>query len=140
MKYFKILTVSLFFLFISSCSNSNDAKLNERLNNLEQQIDSLSHALADQKTKTRMAFIQIASNPLFNTPWEDFLLASDDFWNQVVDVGLSECSGRCSKIYKAAKKECDSLPDGQEKLDCINSALKNSQNCQQNCLKEFPPN
>ena len=78
-------------------NNLADNDLNKKLRDLEIKIKDLQAQIDGQNSKTRFAFMQISSNPIFNTAFEDFLFASDDLWNSTVDVGLAECSKACQK-------------------------------------------
>ena len=95
MKNLNVLVLLILALTVSSCSqpsNQGNDELSRTVEKLESKIDGLQKKLDAQEIKTRISFMQISSNPLFNTSWEGFLLASDDFWKNPVDVGLFECN------------------------------------------------
>lgn len=129
----------LFFIFfiVFSCSNdqkSNDAKLYQTIEGLEKNVEKLHAELEDQKLKTRISFMVIRSNPIFNTPMEDFFLASDDFFNGTVDVGLLNCQKNCANIVDT----CKDIRDVEKRTQCYEELAQRRNKCVQNCQKEFP--
>jgi len=139
MKILKTIGILILIILISNCNSSQDEVLVQKIEKLEQKLDSLQTQLTDQKSKTRLAFVQINSNPLFNSPWEDFLFASDEFWNNPVDVGAFECSKRCIKEAQRRMKICNTMPDGQDKIDCVLASAELARICQKGCQNRFPP-
>jgi len=133
----------ILFLLVSSCSNqpsNGEDFLVKKIQELENKLDSLKIQLDDQKIKTRIGFMQVSSSLLFNSPWESFLIEGDNYWDNIVDVGRSECSKNCAKSAKLRRNACDELPDGQEKRDCFESSAKLASKCQGDCSNRFPPN
>lgn len=95
-------------------------------------IDSLTAriaALESQHTQTLMKGRLAAS---FGSPLDDFFNA-DEFWENTVDVGTSECYKRCAKAASEHRKACDALTDCKKKEDCYKEAATNVANCVQNC-------
>lgn len=137
-------TLFLFVLvaIVSACSspqNQENTNLANKIQNLENKIEGLQKQLQDQKLKTRISFMQISSNPIVNTPFEDFVFASDDFWKKTTDVASFHCSRRCIEAGEARQKTCATLPEGQEKKQCYDASAKKGNFCHLNCQKEFPP-
>ena len=129
----------LFFIvfMVFSCSNdqkSNDAKLHQTIKDLEKNVEILNAELEDQKLKTRISFMIIRSNPslIFNTPLENFFLASDDFFEGVVDAGLLNCQKNC------VIGTCIKIKDLEERRQCYEDLAKSRNRCVQNCQKQFP--
>jgi len=114
-------------------------QLLKRIEKLENDIRNLQAQINGQETKTRLAFMQISSDPIFNSPFEDFVFASDNLWNNPVDVGLVECSKRCSKAAKQRRNSCSKMKDGEEKKQCYASSANDASKCQNACQKRFPP-
>ena len=108
-----------------------------RIAELEKKIADLQNQIDGQNVKTKYAFMQISANPIFNTAFEDFIFASDDFWKNPVDVGLVECSKACRKESKNRQTACDKLSDGQAKIDCYDDSSKRAGKCQANCKRQF---
>ncbi len=130
------------FLFIASCTNQQNGdadNLKQQMQDLESKVDNLQIQLDDQKLKTRISFRQISSSLLFNSPWDAFLNESDNYWDHVVDVGLSECSKNCAKLASQRRKACDELPDGPEKAQCFTNSAIAAATCNENCSARFPP-
>lgn len=127
MKILNTLFLFVLVVIISACSNPQDqgnAGLDNKIQNLENKIEGLQNQLEDQKVKTRISFMQISSNPIVNTPFEDFVFASDDFWKKTTNVASFQCSRRCIEAGKARQKTCAKLPDGQEKKQCYDASAK----------------
>jgi len=142
MKILNALLLLIFVLTLSSCSqpsNQGNDNLSKTIQSLEGKVNELQKQLAAQELKTRISFIQISSNPLFNTPFEDFVFASDDFWENTVDVGLLECTKTCAKAAKKRRVSCAKKPDGQEKVQCYVDSSVKTRRCQKNCQTSFPP-
>ncbi len=139
MKILKSIGILILIILISNCNHPQDEGLVQKVQELEQKLDSIQSQLTDQTSKTRLAFMQINSNPLFNSPWEDFLLASDEFWNNPVDVGAFECSRRCIEDAQRRLKICNTMPDGQGKIDCVLESTELARKCQKGCQDRFPP-
>jgi len=142
MKNLNVLLLLILALTVSSCSqpsNQGNDELSRTVEKLESKIDDLQKKLDAQEIKTRISFMQISPNPLFNTSWEDFLLASDDFWKNPVDVGLFECSKSCVRAAKERRSICAAKPDGQEKIQCFDESSAKASSCQISCQKRFPP-
>ena len=142
MKNLNVLLLLILALTVSSCSqpsNQGNDELSRTVEKLESKIDDLQKKLDAQEIKTRISFMQISPNPLFNTSWEDFLLASDDFWKNTVDVGLLECSRRCTTAAKKRQAMCAVKSDGQKKIQCYNDSSEKAKLCQKTCQTRFPP-
>lgn len=112
--------------------------IKKKIQDLENKIEDLQKQIDGQKSKTRLAFFQISSNPIFNTPFEDFVFASDDMWNNPVDVGLTECSKGCSKSAKRRRDACAKMADGPRKSDCYTASAEAAGRCQTSCQNSFP--
>jgi len=142
MKILNALLLLILVLTVSSCSqpsNQGNDKLSKTIQSLESKVNDLQKQLDAQELKTRISFMQISSKPLFNTPWEDFVLGSDDFWKNTVDVGLLECSRRCTTAAKKRQAMCAVKSDGQKKIQCYNDSSEKAKLCQKTCQTRFPP-
>ena len=142
MKFSSIFSLLVIVLIILGCSQPQDQvddRILKRIQELENKVDDLKTQLNDQKIKTRISFMQISSNPGFITPFEDFVLASDDYWNNIVDVGLLECSRSCTKAAKKRQQICAGMADGPEKKQCYEESAKRARSCQKSCQTSFPP-
>ncbi|QCX01431.1 hypothetical protein FGM00_15435 [Aggregatimonas sangjinii] len=115
-----------------------DISMEKRIQDLEKRIEKLQAQLDDQNTKSRLAFMQISSNPMNNSTFEDFVFASDEFWKNPVDVGFAECSKSCGKAAKKRRDSCAKMGDGQGKIDCYDASRASASKCQKSCRELHP--
>ena len=142
MKHIRIIPIMVFVLIGLGCNgpdNQANDSLNKRIQDLESQVGDLQLQLGQQEIKTRVTFMRIGSHLSFNSPFDQFLIDSDDFWNNTVDVGAVECSKRCIKANVERRKICDEMPQGQAKSDCYADALDSVVKCQNGCPKQPLP-
>lgn len=90
-----VLTLAIF----SGCASQTNEN-----NQHSKQIRDLQDQLVLQKQKTTTAFIRISSNPIGLSAFENFLLTSDKLFNEIVDVGYSECTKSCAGITNSETK------------------------------------
>lgn len=64
MKILKSIGILILIILISNCNHPQDEGLVQKVQELEQKLDSIQSQLTDQTSKTRLAFMQINSNPL----------------------------------------------------------------------------
>lgn len=142
MNHLRFISIMAFVLIGLSCEgpeNQSNESIMKRIQDLQNQVEDLELQLRQQQLKTRVTFMRIGSHLSFNSPFDQFLIDSDDFWNNPVDVGAVECSKRCIKANQERRKICDDMPQGQAKSDCYADALDSVVKCQNSCPKQPLP-
>ncbi|GAC33193.1 hypothetical protein [Paraglaciecola polaris] len=136
MKALHVVLPLLITFAVSGCSeqrNESNEELMAKIEKLEVEIEDMQQNLAALEQKTQLSFSVISSNPFLDNAFEDFVFASDEFWKNTVDVGVSECTKRCSADAKGRQATCNALPDGDEKIDCRNDSSNKAKTCNKQC-------
>ncbi len=99
MKTMHVLALVLVLGIFSGCESQIEGN-----NQHSKQIKDLQDQLIAQKQKTTIAFSRISSNPIGLSALQDFFLTSEQLFNDIVDVGYSECIKSCSGITETENK------------------------------------
>ncbi len=130
MKSNIIFSICLLAVVVMSCSQpqNDDTQLAQKVAALEKKVDQLTNDLADQKLKTR-----ITNDFIFASPLEQFF-ASDEFWENPIDVAQAECHNRCIRALQQHRSACARIEDADERLKCYKDAVSRAANCHKPCM------
>ncbi len=131
MKTNIIFSICLLAVFAMSCSQpkGDGTQLAQKVTELEKKVDQLTQELSDQKLKTR-----IVNDMVFGSPLENFF-ASDEFWENPVDVAQQECSKRCIRNAQQHREACAKIENEEERLRCYKEATASASDCQKSCWR-----
>jgi hypothetical protein len=110
----------------------NDRGLAKTVEQLQEAVAALERRHDDLALKTQM----MSSRLLGSWGWDRFL-STPEFWENVMDVGLSECSKGCIKTLQDRRAEIANLPC-EERAAAYAQASADAQECHRRCADRFP--
>lgn len=105
----------------------------KRLAELEKSVGTLQAQNTDLRAKLRSQNVFSGRSPL-----GDFF-AAPEFWECTYDSSWSDCSSRCSKNTANRNKECLKLPEGAERVACVEKAAADGAACLKACPVQTSP-
>ena len=93
-----------------------------------------------QKTVATLEFRAQITNGLFRRVGLDRFFGEPEFWENIRDVGQSECSRRCTETFLATKAAIAANPDysDAERLIEYGKAEDTVAACHRSCQQAFP--
>lgn len=122
---FLLLTFLLAGLFSCQPGATTDPVQQKTIDSLSMRVAELEKQQVNMKAKAKMAIG-------FGSPLDNFFNA-DEFWENTVDVGTSECYKRCADANAQHRQACSQIADCAQRQACYEEALANVTSCVQNC-------
>jgi hypothetical protein len=110
----------------------NDRGLAKTVEELQEAVAALERRHDDLALKTQM----MSSRLLGSWGWDRFL-STPEFWENVMDVGLSECAKACIEENQRRRAAIAELPC-EERAAAYAQAAADVAQCQKNCADRFP--
>lgn len=113
----------------------NDRDLAKTVEELQEALSALERRHDDLALKTQM----MSTRLLGSWGWNRFL-SEPEFWENIMDVGLSECSKRCSKTFRETKDAiaANTSYTPEQRQAAIQEAEDAFELCQKGCTDRFP--
>lgn len=113
----------------------NDSDLAKTVEELQEAVAALERRHDDLALKTQMMSTQLHEN----WGWDSFL-STPEFWQNVVDVGLSECSKACIKAAQEARADiaANTTYSDEERQAAYQQASEDAALCQKRCAERYP--
>jgi len=116
-------------LFFSACGKPSE----ENHAAHQKQLDSLTNRIAQLEKQNSQIMMKGRIAGSFSSGLDAFF-ETDEFWEDIVDVGDAECSKRCIDMLTTHRKACAAMTDCAAREACYKEATENAANCHKQCM------